>query len=142
MRKKNIWDKTTKKLLNKTLNEIVNKYDIGWCVQELNWMNTNESININFVTFPPDFIEKTKSKPSLQFIKGGALVFTQTYSGDVNIFTLFPYIENSPDNLSDSDIDVLNPIDIDEKLIVEKVDEFLKDMINWEVPNVKNKVGF
>lgn len=140
--KKNIWDKTTKILLKKTLNEIVNKYDIGWCVQELNWMNTNDSININFESFPAEFIEKTNLTPSLQFIKGGALIFTQTYSGDVNVFTLYPYIENSPDNLTDNEIEVFTPQMIDERLIIEKVDEFLKNMINWEVPNVKNKVGF
>jgi len=140
--KKNIWHKTTKKLLKKTLTEIVKKYNIGWCVQELNWMNTNDSININFESFPDEFIEQTSLTPSLQFIKGGALIFTQTYSGDVNVFTLYPYIENSPDNLSDNEIEVYNPQMIDERLIIEKVDEFLKDMINWEVPNVKNKVGF
>ncbi|WP_156101250.1 hypothetical protein [Salegentibacter sp. Hel_I_6] len=31
---------------------------------------------------------------------------------------------------------------ITEKLIVEKIDEFLKEMIKWEVPVLKNKMGF
>ena len=26
--------------------------------------------------------------------------------------------------------------------IIEKVDEFLKQMIKWEVPNIKNQIGF
>ena len=28
------------------------------------------------------------------------------------------------------------------KIIIEKVDEFLKEMIKWEVPNNKNKLGY
>ena len=29
-----------------------------------------------------------------------------------------------------------------EKLIIEKVDEFLKEMIKWEVPSYKTTLGF
>jgi hypothetical protein len=35
-----------------------------------------------------------------------------------------------------------NPSEISEKLIVEKVDEFLKEMIKWDVPNQRRQLGF
>jgi hypothetical protein len=35
-----------------------------------------------------------------------------------------------------------NPAEITEKLIIEKVDEFLKEMIKWEVPSYKTTLGF
>ncbi|MFT5861681.1 MAG: hypothetical protein ACI828_000324, partial [Flavobacteriales bacterium] len=34
------------------------------------------------------------------------------------------------------------PQEITEKMIVEKVDEFLKEMIRWEVPSLKKKLGY
>ena len=40
------------------------------------------------------------------------------------------------------DLGILDPKDINEKIIVEKVDEFLKEMIKWEVPTIKNKLGY
>lgn len=140
--KKILWKTKTRHLLLKTLNDIVKQYDIGWRVQELSWINTNEAINITFDSFPPELIEKTNQIPAFQFIQGGALVFSQSYSGDINVFMLFPIPENTTDTSSDADLAIYTPQNITEKIIVEKVDEFLKKIINWEVPAIKNKVGF
>ena len=38
----------------------------------------------------------TNRIPAFQFIPGGALVFSQTYSGDVYVFVLFPEIDGMP----------------------------------------------
>lgn len=141
--KKIYWKKYTRNLLLKTLDSIVKQYDIGWRVQELSWINTNEAVNITFDSFPPDLIEKTNQIPTYQFIQGGALVFSQSYNGDVNVFILFPIPDYNSENMStDTDLDIYAPQNITEKVIVEKVDEFLKRMIEWEVPSLKNKVGF
>ena len=140
--KKILWETKTKNLLLKTLNSIVKKYDIGWRVQELSWINTNEAVNITFDSFPVDLIEKTNLIPTYQFIQGGALVFSQSYSGDVNVFMLFPIPTNMIDNETDTDLAIYRPEEITEKIIIEKVDEFLKKMIDWEVPAIKNKVGY
>ena len=140
--KKNRWETETKKLLITVLNTIVQKYNIGWSVQELNWINTNEAVNITFDSFPAELIENTNKIPSYQFIKGGSLVFSQSYNGDVNVFILYPVVENFSDNSDDTEPETYAPETINEKLIIEKVDDFLKQMINWEVPSIKNKVGF
>lgn len=140
--KKILWETKTKKLLISTLNGIVKKYNIGWRVQELSWINTNEAVNITFDSFPPELIESTNKIPSYQFIQGAALVFSQSYSGDVNVFVLYPIVENFDDTTSEKELNTYEPKVITEKLIIEKVDDFLKKMIEWEVPSIKNKVGF
>lgn len=140
--KKILWDTETRKLLLKTLKNIVKQYNIGWRIQELSWINTNEAVNITFDSFPPDLIEKTNLIPTYQFIQGGALVFSQSYSGDINIFTLYPLTDTLIDNQTESELSIYSPQDITEKVIIEKVDEFLKEMIDWEVPSIKKKVGF
>ena len=78
--KKILWKTKTKNLIQSTLNSIVEHYDIGWRVQELNWMQSNEAINITFDSFPPELIEKTNLIPSYQFIQGAALIFSESYS--------------------------------------------------------------
>ena len=140
--KKILWETTTKTLISKVLKQIANKYKIGWQVQELNWIGTNEAVNITFDSFPPDLIEKTNKIPSYQFIQGGALVFSESYSGDVYIFILYPIVAEIPTENSSMELGVYNPIDINEKLVVEKVDEFLKEMIKWELPTFRTKLGF
>ncbi|MDY2587919.1 hypothetical protein [Winogradskyella aquimaris] len=140
--KKTIWQTKTKDLISKTLKNVCKTYAIGWKVQELNWIGTNEAVNITFDSFPKELMDRTNQIPTYQFIQGGALVFSQSYSGDVHTFILFPYIEQIPAENSSVELEIYNPEHITEKIIIEKVDEFLKEMIKWEIPNTKNKIGY
>jgi hypothetical protein len=140
--KKTIWQTNTKDLIRNTLQTICAHYDIGWKVQELNWIGTNEAVNITFDSFPKELMDCTNKIPAYQFIQGGALIFSQSYSGDIHIFILFPYVEQIPIDSDSIELDMYDPKDITEKLIIEKVDDFLKEMIKWEVPTIKNKLGY
>ncbi|ARV07100.1 hypothetical protein BTO04_10555 [Polaribacter sp. SA4-10] len=140
--KKTLWQSKSKKLIIRTLNKVAKSYNIGWRVQELNWIYNNEAINITFDSFPKDLIDCTNKIPTYQFIQGGALVFSQSYSGDVYVLALFPYVEQLQVENSSLDLGVYNPEEITEKLVIEKVDEFLKEMIKWEVPSYRTKLGF
>jgi len=140
--KKTLWQTKTKSLIIKTLNSVCKRYDIGWKVQELNWIGTNEAVNITFDSFPKELMDCTNQIPAYQFIQGGALIFSQSYSGDVHTFILFPYVEQIPIDNSSVELEIHTPDEITEKLIIEKVDEFLKEMIKWEVPSTKEKLGY
>tara|TARA_R110002124_G_scaffold87407_1_gene224983 strand:+ start:12869 stop:13363 length:495 start_codon:yes stop_codon:yes gene_type:complete len=140
--KKTQWRNETKPLLLVTLNTIVNKYAIGWKVQELNWIQNSEAVNITFESFPEELIDCTNRIPAYRFIPGGALVFSQTYSGDVYIFVMFPEVEGIPSERNTVEIGAFKPSEITEKSVVENVDEFLKEMIKWELPNKRGKVGY
>ncbi len=140
--KRMLWKNTTKDILLKTLRSIAKQYDIGWKAQELSWIRNNEAVNITFDSFPPEMIDCTNLIPAYQFLPGGALIFSQSYNGDIYIFMLFPEIDNAPQESNLVELGQYTPEMITEKLIVEKVDEFLKEMIRWEVPALKNKVGY
>lgn len=142
IQKKIFWKQKTRTILLETLNNIVTQYNIGWQVQELNWIQSNEAINITFDSFPPELMEKTNLITSYQFIQGGSLVFSQSYSGDVHVIILFPIVEDTSIENSSIELGIFKPEEITEKFIIERVDEFLKQMIQWEVPNLKTKLGF
>lgn len=140
--KKTLWQNKTKNLISNTLKAICKQYDIGWKVQELNWIGANEAVNITFDSFPKELMDCTNQIPTYQFIQGGALIFSQSYSGDIHTFILFPYVEQIPIENSSIELEIYSPKDITEKLIIEKVDDFLKEMIKWEVPSTKKKLGY
>ena len=140
--KKTHWQNTTKPLLLKTLNSITKRYDLGWKVQELNWIHNNEAVNISFDSFPAELIDCTNRIPAFQFLPGGALVFSQSYNGQIYVFVLFPEVEGAPAENTMVKLGIFNPKQLTEKIIVEKVDEFLKQMIKWEVPSIKKTVGY
>lgn len=140
--KRMLWKNKTKNILIKTLQQIIQQYDIGWKVQELSWIHNNEAINITFDSFPQELIDCTNLIPAYQFLPGGALIFSQSYNGDIYVFMLFPEIENNRQENNMIELGVYAPESITQKFIIEKVDEFLKEIIKWEVPALKNKVGY
>lgn len=140
--KKNLWKSNTKLLLLKILNSVVEEYDIGWKVQELNWIHNNEAVNITLESFPTELIKATNQIPTYQFYQGGALIFSQSYNGDIFVFIAYPKLINQTNNNELMELGFFAPSEITEKFIIEKVDEFLKEMINWEIPLLNSKIGF
>ena len=107
--KKTKWKEHRKPFLLNTLKTSVEKYAIGWKVQELNWIHNSEAINISFESFPEELMDCTNQIPEFQFISGGALVFSQTYSGDVFVIVLFPEVDASQKKTDISSMAVLEP---------------------------------
>ncbi len=140
--KKTYWEEKTKPLLRDTLLEIVKTFSLGWKVQELDWIHNDDAINITFDSFPAELVDCTNKIPAFQFIPGAALVFSQSYNGQVFVFVLYPQIETVQIDTSMVKLGVFTPQEITRKLIIEKVDDFLKEMINWEVPSLKKKLGY
>lgn len=143
VQKRILWKTSIKDLIVSVLKKAEDLYAIGWQVQELNWIHSSEAVNITFDSFPPDMIELTNQLPTYQFLQGGSLVFSQLHNGDINVIILFPVAENSMPLESESeDMGTYTPEDINEKLIVEKLDIFLKEIIKREVPTLSKKMGF
>lgn len=140
--KRKQWKEFTLPLLLTTLNEIQVAHEIGWKVQQLDWLMNNSAINITFDTFPASMIEKLNGATDFEFIKGAALVFSQKYNGDISVFIIFP-ADLEP--VSESDINELgsfNPNEINENFITNKVAYFLDKIIIREENVLRRKVGF
>jgi len=140
--KRVLWNTKIKDLLRSTLQAIAKQYEIGWKVQELSWIHSNEAINITFDSFPDALIDCTNLIPAHQFLPGGALIFSQTYSGDIAFFIIFPELDPTVQDNGILELGIVEPHLITEKFVVEKVDEFLKEIIKWEVPSPAKKLGF
>ncbi|WGK63992.1 hypothetical protein [Croceiramulus getboli] len=136
------WDETVKPLLLSLLENLCKTYPIGWSTQQLKWLQNTEAINITFESFPPELLDCTNLVPAFQFLGGGALIFSQSYSGDVAIFMILPAVGHDISEEYTVDLGIYRPSEVDQKLIIEKVDEFLKRMIEWEVPTHQKKLGF
>lgn len=142
LQKKKDWKATAKPRLVALLEEIRSRYSIGWTVQQFNWMLYNEAVNITFNALPDNLYAVAREVEDGEFIKGGALVFSQLHNGDVSVFILFPVVDTSRADGGSMDLGTYRPQEITEKLIIEKVDEFLRELIKWEIPTPHDKIGF
>jgi hypothetical protein len=140
--KRKQWRELTLPLLLKTLNDIQVNFNIGWQVQQLDWLMNNSAINITFNTFPTSLIEKLNGADDFEFIKGAALVFSQKYNGDISVFIIYP-ADLEPITEGDiNEIGSFNPNEINENFITNKVAYFLDKIIIQEENVLRRKVGF
>ena len=140
--KRKQWREFTLPLLLKTLNEIQANFDIGWTVQQLDWLMNNSAINITFNTFPSSLIDNLNGSTDFEFIKGAALVFSQKYNGDISVFIIYP-ADLQPITEGDiNEIGRFNPNEINENFITNKVAYFLDKIIIQEESVLRRKVGF
>ena len=140
--KRKQWREFTLPLLLKTLTEIQANFDIGWTVQQLDWLMNNSAINITFNTFPSSLIDNLNGSTDFEFIKGAALVFSQKYNGDISVFIIYP-ADLQPITEGDiNEIGSFNPNEINENFITNKVAYFLDKIIIQEESVLRRKVGF
>lgn len=142
LEKRKQWRDFTLPLLLKTLNEIQVNFDIGWKVQQLDWLMNNSAINITFNTFPASLIDKLNVSDEFEFIKGAALVFSQKYNGDIAVFIVYPADLEPITEGEINEIGSFNPNEINENFITNKVAHFLDKIIIQEENVLRRKVGF
>jgi hypothetical protein len=142
LEKRKQWTEFTLPLLLKTLGDIQENYQIGWRVQQLNWLSNNNAVNITFESFPKSIAEKLDGSGDFTFFKGAALVFSQKYNGDISVFIIYPAL---PDPVPEEDITEIgsyNPNEFNENFIINKVADFLEKIIVREDNVFRHKVGF
>ncbi|MBL7472183.1 hypothetical protein [Robertkochia sediminum] len=140
--KKKEWQTKSRPSILRTLEEIHSRFPIGWAVQQFNWMWYNEAVNITFKSLPETLQDLAVESGDGELIKGGALVFSQLHNGDISVIVLFPFADPVAADSGSLDLGTYRPDQITEKLVIEKVDEFLKEMIRWEAPTPRDKIGF
>lgn len=142
LKKRKMWNEQTKPLLKEVLDDICSRYEIGWKVQELDWLWNNKAVNLMLESIPKAVAVKAGGVKDFEFVKGTALVFSQKYNGDISVLILYPEVG---DGSSDSDFKELGaypPRLINAAFVEEKVSDFLEEIMVWEENIIRHRVGF
>ena len=142
LEKRKLWNEQTRQMLKKSLEKISGQHEIGWKVQELDWLWNNKAVNLMFESVPKELAEKAGGILNFEFVKGAALVFSQKYNGDISILILYPEVGGVGADKDFKDLGAYHPHAIDIALIEKKVSEFLEEIMVWEENIIRPKVGF
>ena len=137
-----LWINKIKPLLIETLYKIKDSFDLGWQVQILNDVKNSEGVNITFEFSRSGFVRTTTKTIRSYLKKGGTIVFSQAYNGEIFVIILYPYVEEFVSESKNKLLGKFDPQIIDEGFIIEKVATFLDEMIKWEKSTYYNRVGF
>lgn len=123
--KREQWTNVTKPMLKETLKSIKATYDLDWNTYAMEGTTNSEGVNLTFGNSHSGLMERTQ-KGVRSFVKrGGTLVFSQSYNGDVFIIILYPSVDDlvvpvEPQKL----LMKVPPERIDESFVYEQVASF------------------
>lgn len=128
------WGGNLGKMIKDHLNDIINETKLNAFIDHKDEIENLEVITLSLGTEVSGIAEKLPGNKSKRpFIKSnGALVFQQLFNGKVMIMVMYPYIEGYGQPKPPRTIEILRPEEMQPAFILRYVEEFLKDMIEWE----------
>ncbi len=139
-KKRDFWQSDTKPLLVKVLNRVKDEIGLDLIVQTIDARINHESVHIQFKSKPSGISEKN-GKGLKAYIKwGGGLTFNQMYNGEVHILVTYPFIDELVPPSKRMLLVRIGPDKISEEYIHARVNNFLDEMLNWEIITSGNSI--
>ncbi len=128
------WNDGLKKMINDTLEDIVKVAKVPAYIDFKDEIENLEVIGISLGTEISGIAEKLPgTKTKRPFIKSnGSLIFQQLFNGKIMIMIMYPHIEGYGQPRPPKTVEILRPHELNEAFIVRYVEEFLKEVIEWE----------
>lgn len=127
-----LWANETKNHLVTSLNGFITHFNLNCKVQEVNTYKNYEAVNLTFGNTRSGIV-KEKENEIKHFNKfGGALSFSQSCNGQIDVIILFPFIEEITDKTDKMVLVQVQPAEIDEPFIYRQVSKFLHELMKWE----------
>ena len=140
-KKRKLWQDETKPLLVKVLGEITDGVSLELLVQVVDSKVNHESVNIQFKSKPSGISEKTEKLVKAYIKWGGVLAFSQAYNGEIHIVIFYPYVDEIVIQHKHTLLIRIEPDKISEEFIYARVNDFLTEMLNWEIVTSGNSFG-
>lgn len=146
------WSKSLKKFILKEIDKLLDATDLIATVSEEEKIKGLEAITIRLGSKKSGiYAMADESNERKDFFKEyGTLVYSQLFNGKVQVWMTFPFIEGLVEPRPPKLIGIYAPPEFTEDLIVNNVETFLKDLIEWEdyddddpnTPQRPQQIGF
>jgi len=121
-------------LITNTLEAIIKESELNAFVEVKDDIENLELITLSLGSEISGIAEKFPgNKTKRPFIKNnGALVFQQLFNGKIMTMIMYPYIEGYGQPKPPKTLEIVRPEELTEGFLIRYVEEFLKDIIEWE----------
>ncbi len=128
------WSKSLKKFILKEVKKLLDATDLVATVTEEEKIKGLEAITIRLGSKKSGIYEMADGGNERKdfFKEYGTLVYSQLFNGKVQAWMTFPFIEGLIEPRPPKLIGIYAPPEFNEDLIINNVETFLKDLIEWE----------
>lgn len=146
------WSKTLKKFILKEVKKLLDATGLIATISEEEKIKGLEAITIRLGSKKSGiYAMADKGNERKDFFKEfGTLVYSQLFNGKVQVWMTFPFIEGLVEPRPPKLIGIYAPPEFTEDLIINNIETFLKDLIEWEdyddddpnMPQKPQQIGF
>lgn len=137
-----LWANECKQLLINTLNDFISHFKLNCKVQEVNTYKNYEAVNLTFGNSRSGIVKEKENEVKYFNKFGGALSFSQSCNGRIDVLILFPFIEEITDKTDKKVLVQVRPTELDTPFIYRQIGKFLNEIIKWENSPQIPSVGY
>lgn len=145
LRRENWLEKIESKLYN-YLKEYSDKLDLDWHVDTNSFRNNHHAVYLSFPPKPSGISGKNINGDQVSakhYIKEpNYLCYSQTINGKIYVWIHFSFVKEIQAKPNHKKLGYIEPKEIKKDLIKRHVEEFLKEIIEYEKQEDKNPIGF
>lgn len=121
-------------MIKSNLNDIIKETNLNAYIEHKDDIENLEVITLSLGTEVSGIAEKLPgNKTKRPFIKSnGALIFQQLFNGKIMTMIMYPYIEGYGQPKPPRTVEIVRPEELTQGFIFRYVEEFMKEMIEWE----------
>jgi hypothetical protein len=128
------WDNGLSKMITDNLAAIIKDTKLAAFIDLKDDIENLEAVTLSLGTEVSGIAERIPgSKSKRPFIKSkGSLIFQQLFNGKLMMMIMYPHIEGYGQPKPPKTLEILRPEEVKEAFIVRYVEEFIKEIIEWE----------
>jgi len=127
------WGESLKQTIMDHLSQLVKETELRGKVDCNDQVNNLGSITLNLGREKSGIGEKIEDGSIRPFIKhNGVLLYQQLFNGKIQVMIVYPFIEGYGQPGPPKTIAIYRPEEITEAFITRHVEEFIREIINWE----------
>ncbi len=128
------WIKEVKPFIKDTLEKINDETKLG---ATITCQDNMENLGVVIFSLGKDYsgiaekIEGSDTKKNM-IKSNGSLVYQELFNGKIMIMFIYPFIEGYGQPQPPKSVEILRPHEVTEPFIIRHVEDFLKEIIEWE----------
>lgn len=141
-----LWDEGLKETLINEFKRLVEETGLKATVDTHEKVSNLEAIEVSLGNIKTDLLRKVSEEIERPLIKyNGSLIYQQLFNGKVIVMIHYPYIEGYGQPRKPKTLSIYRPEEIETEFCARHLEEFLKDVTNWEDyddDEPQQKIGF
>ena len=137
-----IWNQQTNDLILGTFKGVAqNLPNLNWEIRKVEAMENLDVLMLGFKNESSGIVGQFQGVFKFFAKVSGKLIYSQVYNGEVYALIDYPHVEHHVERQAPKFIGKFEPSEITQDLVLNHINEFLEEMLNWE-SGTRKLIGF